>query len=90
MVKNCESVDDFHSSYSISQHVSALYEEVHRKLCQPPLAQHFERAWVAHIACKSAMYKLMALQNSAMALSSGDDLQGCGKGLARLGVRGWL
>lgn len=76
-----------HGQHSISQHVSALYEEVHRKLCQPPLAQHFERAWVAHISCKGAMYKLMALQNSATALSSGDDLQGCGKGLARLGVR---
>ncbi len=72
--------------HSIAQHVAVLYEEVHRKLCQPPLNQHFERAWVSHIACKGAMYKLLALQHSATALSSGDDLQGCGKGLARLGV----
>lgn len=68
----------------LAQQVSAYYGDVYRKLQQAPLNQHFDRAWVAHVGCKSSMYAVEALIRSAEQVSAEDDMQGCGKALARL------
>lgn len=68
----------------IAQQASVFYGEVQRKLGQQPLQQHFDRAWVAHVSAKGSLYAVEALMRSAEQLAADDDLQGCGKGLARL------
>ena len=66
----------------LAQQTHLFYEEVKTALASPPLSEHLEKSWLAHVAAKSAMFHAEALSRAAKMAE--DDDEDIGSAIARL------
>jgi hypothetical protein len=76
MVRGCQS--------RLTQQAAMYYDEVQKELQKPPLSQHFDKSWTAHVSVKSALYYVEAQLQSGIALHAQDEIA---PEIARLKVR---
>lgn len=58
----------------IARQVGLYYEEAHAALILPPLNQHFDRSWVAHVQLKGAQFHGEACYRIALELHEKEDI----------------
>lgn len=58
----------------IARQVGLYYEETHAALILPPLNQHFDRAWLAHVQLKAAQFHGEACYRLALDLHEKEDI----------------
>lgn len=58
----------------IARQVGLYYEEAYAALVLPPLSQHFDRSWVAHVQLKAAQFHGEACYRIAMELHEKEDI----------------
>jgi programmed cell death 6-interacting protein len=66
----------------LAQQTHLFYEEVKTALASPPLSEHFEKSWSAHVAAKDAMFHAEALSRAAKMAE--EDAVDIGSAVARL------
>ena len=66
----------------LAQQTHLFYEEVKTALASPPLSEHFEKSWSAHVAAKDAMFHAEALSRAAKMAE--EDAEDIGSAVARL------
>ncbi|MCO5551976.1 hypothetical protein L7F22_005484 [Adiantum nelumboides] len=71
----------------LARQVSLYYEEALAALLLPPLNQHFDRAWVAHVQLKAAQFHGEACYRIALELHEKEDIA---EEIARLSVASTL
>lgn len=54
--------------------MSAFYAEVLRLLSSPPLNQHFDKSWTAHVQVKETLYDVESQLQQAAQLHKDDDI----------------
>ena len=54
--------------------MSAFYSEVLRLLNSPPLNQHFDKSWTAHVQVKETLYDVESQLQQAAQLHKDDDI----------------
>lgn len=72
-------------SCRLTKQVSAFYSDVLRLLSSPPLNQHFDKSWTAHVQVKETLYDVESQLQQAAQLHKDDDIA---PEIARLKVRG--
>ena len=58
----------------LTKQVSAFYSEVLRLLNSPPLNQHFDKSWTAHVQVKETLYDVESQLQQAAQLHKDDDI----------------
>jgi len=58
----------------LTKQVSAFYSEVLRLLNSPPLNQHFDKSWTAHVQVKETLCDVESQLQQAAQLHKDDDI----------------
>eukprot|EP00897_Mesotaenium_endlicherianum_P005252 jgi/Mesen1/4755/ME000242S03927 len=58
----------------VARQVGMYYEEAYAALILPPLNQHFDRTWVAHIQLKAAQFQAEALYRTSVDLHENENI----------------
>ncbi|KAH7295126.1 hypothetical protein KP509_27G033300 [Ceratopteris richardii] len=58
----------------VAKQVGLYYEETHASLSLPPLSQHFDKAWVAHVQLKAAQFMGEAYYRASLDLHEKENI----------------